>query len=91
MVSEQRCPICQAVVSPSVRYPRYICSRCRTEAVDEDGRPLGFDFSPSEGFFAWYEDTKEARDSGICFIRGVRCLAGEEYWGGVVVYPYEGE
>lgn len=91
MPNEQKCPVCEAVVVPSVRYPRYVCSECSAKAVDENGRRLRFDFSPSEGFTARYEDTMEPRESGICFINGIRCLAGEEYWGGVVVYPYEGE
>ena len=92
MFSEQRCPICSAEVVPSQRYPSYVCSECWAKAIDENGRRLGFGFSPNAGYCVWYEDTKEARDTGICFIEGTRCWAGEDYWGGTVVcYPYEGE
>jgi len=93
MFSEQKCPICSATVEPSPRYPNYICSECWTKAVDDDGRPLGFGYSPEIGqYTVWYKDTKEPRENGICFIDGMRCRAQEDYWGGTVVcYPYEGE
>ncbi len=92
MPAEQKCPICLTDVTPSARYPKYLCSACWSRAVDENGRSLSFGYSPNVGYCVWYEDNKEPRETGICFIDGVRCWAGEDYWGGsVVAYPYDGE
>jgi|RhiMethySRZTD1v2_1073278.scaffolds.fasta_scaffold175359_2 hypothetical protein len=91
-MSEQKCPICNSIVAESARYPKYVCSDCWSRAVDENGRPLAFGYSPDDGYCVWYADTLEPRQTGICFIDGVRCWAGEDYWGGsVVAYPYDGE
>lgn len=91
-MSEQFCPICSASVTPSLRYPRQICSECWSRAIDECGRKLVFGYLPVPGYSVFYEDTKEPRENGICFVDGVKCWAGEDYWGGsVVAYPYDGE
>ena len=91
-MSEQKCPICLADVTPSARYPKRVCSGCWSRAVDETGRALGFGYSKDVGYCVLYADTNEPRDTGICFIDGIRCWAGEDYWGGsVVAYPYDGE
>jgi hypothetical protein len=91
-MSEQRCPICSAEVAPSLRYPKQICPECWSRAVDENGRKLVFGYLPEADYCVFYEDTKELRPTGICFVDGIRCWAGEDYWGGsVVAYPYDGE
>lgn len=91
-MSQQLCPICSTEVAPSQRYPKRICSDCWALAVDEAGRRLVFGYLPGSDYCVLYEDTREPRPSGICFIKGVRCWAGEDYWGGsVVAYPYDGE
>ncbi|MEQ1764881.1 MAG: hypothetical protein ABL984_17260 [Pyrinomonadaceae bacterium] len=91
-MSEQCCPICAASVAPSLRYPKQICSECWSGAVDEEGRKVTFGYLSDAGYCVFYEDSNEPRPTGICFIRGVRCWAGEDYWGGsVVAYPYDGE
>ena len=92
MPIEQKCPICSAAVASSLRYPNKVCSECWGKAVDENGRSLSFGYSPDAGYCIWYNDTKEPRDTGICFIDGIRSWAVEDYWGGsIVCYPYEGE
>lgn len=85
---EQRCPICDALVHPSARYPVYLCPACASEAVDSTGRALEFsNVSVSGGFLARYADTGEAYGSHECFVRGVRCFADEAYLGSIVVRP----
>jgi hypothetical protein len=84
----QTCPICRAEVTPSLRYPHYLCGHCVQRAADEVGRPLRFsNESFSGGFIAQYADTGEARNSHICFIDGVECWADEDYFGGIVIRP----
>jgi hypothetical protein len=87
--SEQKCPICQVPVPPSPRYPRYVCYDCYIRAVDEEGRSLSFsNVSFSGGFRAIYGDTREERDSHICYIDGIRCWANEAHMGGIVIQPH---
>ena len=89
-MSEQRCPICSAAVEPNVRYRNYVCFDCCSKAVDENGRKLGFgNQSFSGGFVAWYADTKETRDTHLCYIDGIECWADEAHMGGVVIRVYD--
>lgn len=91
MSVEQKCPICLTPVSPSERYPRYVCEKCYTKAADEDGRQLTFsNVGLSGGFAALYRDTHEERDSHVCYIDGIECLADEARFGGIVIQPVEG-
>lgn len=84
----QHCPICQAEVAPSRRYPRYVCGTCDGKATDEHGRPLTFsNESFSGGFVARYADTGARRDNHICWIDGVQCWADEARFGGIVIQP----
>ena len=62
---------------------------CFVKAVDENGRSLSFsNVSFSGGFAARYADTREERDSHICYIDGVKCWADEAHMGGIVIQPY---
>ncbi len=60
--------------------------------MDENGRPLDL-FNPEllGGFTAAYRDTGERldtpRDQRACVIDGVRCVAREAHFGGIVVQP----
>ena len=86
----QRCPICLIELTPSPRYPRYVCAACAGRAVDEDGRSLEFsNESFSGGFVAKYSDTGEARDSHTCYIDGVKCRADEAHFGGIIIQPID--
>lgn len=88
--ASQPCPICGVAQPYSPRYPRYLCRDCAAQASDESGRPLKFNnVSFSGGFQALYADTGEPRDSHLCYIRGIRCRADEDYWGGIVIQPHE--
>lgn len=70
----------------SARYPHYACPTCVAEATDEAGRPLQLlNWDNAEGFMGKYRDTGELRGQHECYIRGIRCWAGEAYMGGIVV------
>ena len=85
-MDDYRCPICGTSGEVSQRYPRYICVECAHRAVDESGRGLKFsNVALSGGFEARYRDNNEVRDSHVCFVDGVRCLADEAHMGGIVV------
>lgn len=92
MSETQRCPICLAEVFYFPRYPKYVCSSCFDKAADENNRPLDFsNESIGGGFIAFYKDTRETRDSHICYIDGIKCRADEHYFGGIVIQPYDRE
>ena len=82
----QKCPICQVEVQTSARYPNYLCNSCASRACDAEKRLLKFyNETLTGGFLAFYTDTGEKYDSHICYIDGVKCWAGEDYYGGIVV------
>lgn len=84
----QRCPICAAEVRANPRYPRYLCGRCVRLAVSVDGRPLAFyNVDMSGGCAGKYTDTGEAYAGHACFVAGVRCVADEGRFGGIVIEP----
>ncbi|MBK7392270.1 MAG: hypothetical protein IPI64_03080 [Chloracidobacterium sp.] len=92
MAKVQDCPICDAKIPKSERYPRYVCDNCYLRATDEAGRSLSFsNVSLSGGFTAIYSDTHEERNSHECYIDGVRCRADEARFGGIVIEPYDEE
>ena len=85
-MDEYRCPICGNVGEVSRRYPNYICVECAHRAVDENGWRLKFsNVAVSGGFEARYADNNEIRDSHICYVEGIRCIADEAHMGGIVV------
>lgn len=84
---EVPCPICEAPVVKSTRYPRQVCGACVIEAVDRHGRPLRFANTEllGHGFRAALPDGTEPEEPHACYIRGIRCHADEAYFGGIVV------
>jgi hypothetical protein len=85
---EHPCPICGAPALALVRYPHRLCPACVTEAVDSMGRRLSFGNSDaSGGFEARYAEDGSHYDGSDCFVRGVRCRAEENRFGGIVVQP----
>jgi hypothetical protein len=85
-MDEYECPICGRSGEVSLRYPHYICVECAHRAVDENGQRLKFsNVALSGGFEARYVDGDEIRDSHVCYVDGVRCLADEAHMGGIVV------
>jgi hypothetical protein len=60
----------------------------RGEVVAPDGQPLRFfNLSWSSGFGAEFADTAEPYESAICYIDGVKSLADEARFGGIVIQP----
>ena len=85
-MDEYECPICGLAGEFSPRYPRYVCVDCARRAADENGRALTFsNVALSGGFEARYADNNEVRDSHICYVDGIRCIADEARMGGIVV------
>lgn len=86
----QHCPICNATVASSERYPNYVCQTCVIKASTLDGRLLVFgNIGVSGGFIARFKDTGAESMSHECYIQGVRCRANEAYFGGIVIQPEE--
>ncbi len=83
---ETACPICGAGKLLVPRYPTQLCWPCVLEAVDEKGRPVRFYNTDFMGFGCERVDDEGKRvETGACLVRGVRCLAAEAYFGGIVV------
>ena len=86
----QKCPICSVEVSSNVRYPNYVCGDCAKKATDENGRSLTFyNTHLSGGFEAIYTENNKPRDGNVCFINGIKCIASEARFGGIVIQPEE--
>jgi hypothetical protein len=84
-MADQRCPICDAEVTPSLRYPSYVCVACVRLASAADGRRVEFWDYPDFG--GRYIESREPYMSEECFVRGVRCYAAIAYMGGTVIRP----
>lgn len=89
--NKQCCPICKKDVQPSSRYPRYICAECIKSATDMKGKEVMF-YNTSlsgHGCAALYRANRAKYESLICYINGIKCIAGEGYLGGIVIQPVE--
>lgn len=76
MQEEQRsqpCPICNGETPYSQRYPRHVCRACLAEGVEVNGKT-----SPLEEVDVYYRPVR-------CTVKGVRCIAEEAHFGGIVV------
>ncbi|MEV4706712.1 hypothetical protein [Actinoplanes sp. NPDC049316] len=88
----QRCPICRTEVRTNPRYPDHLCQDCATRAIAADGRPLKFfNTSATGGFEAIYADDNTPAEAvtrdHVVFVDGVRCVANEARFGGIVIRP----
>ncbi len=82
------CPICAAPVGSWERYPNLLCVSCGALARDERGRPrFQNETLLGSGFIAEVEDEGVwlRVESGTCWVKGRRCVAGEHRFGGIVV------
>jgi len=66
-----------------------LCVPCAALASDEQGRPMRFrnETMLAAGFIAEVDDDGVWRrvDSGACTVNGIRCIAREHRFGGIVV------
>ena len=84
------CPICQADVPASPRYPDALCAACAGAATDLEGRPVQFyNVDMTGGVMVHFPDDGTCREFGTfdCLVRGVRCRVEENRFGGVVLRP----
>lgn len=86
----QTCPICRTEVTPSARYPRYLCRDCMGRATAPDGGRLEFfNASMSGGYTARFVATGADYPSHDCLVDGVQCRADEAHMGGIVLQPVD--
>ncbi|MEO3405879.1 hypothetical protein AAFN85_18350 [Mucilaginibacter sp. CAU 1740] len=86
---QQHCPTCNRYIKHNERYPDYVCNKCMDVIADKAGSPVMFYNITNDGHGCqgkYIEDGKLYRSSR-CFIKGVKCFAGEAYFGGIVIRP----
>jgi hypothetical protein len=92
------CRVCGATIPRWERYPRLVCNACELLAQDAAGRRMRFlnESILGTGFVAQVEtdagwEVVQPGDLHVeCVIRGVRCVAAEHRFGGIVVQTVEG-
>jgi len=96
VIAKQKCPVCGKGQQPSERYPRYICTECVGRVTDKAGRAVTFSDAVVKngkalmgGVYGSYVDTGAQYRFKTCYIRGVRCIAAEAHFGGIVIQPDE--
>lgn len=88
----QKCPICNAEVTPSERYPNYACGDCVDRALNKDGHPVKFFNTGFDGGFVAVtekESVQTKSEDHICFIDNKKFYADEARFGGIVVVPFK--
>ena len=88
----QHCPICKRQVEHSNHFPDYVCNACAENATDAAGEPVIFyhaRFISKNGFQGYYRRNNELVPfaGNVCFIKGVKCYATNDYEGGIVIQP----
>lgn len=86
----QTCPVCNAIVKSSDRYPNYICMDCVDKAKTSEGFSVQYKNKDIGGGFVAIIDKngmKEKSNNHICFIDSIKCYADETKFGGIVVIP----
>lgn len=95
----QFCSRCKKRVMYYPRYPKRICGDCsRLEIKDENGYRLGFSNVGMSGGFvvSYYLDDKLIKQTQdewgkICYIEGVKYIADEAKFGGIVIQKADDE
>ena len=85
----QYCSICNREVRFNPRYKNYVCNDCLEESppVDDQGRYMEFFDDIREGIICKINDERIPRETFyICYVKGVRCVAEEARFGGVVIH-----
>lgn len=80
------CPICSQPVQYWERYPGLLCHECSKRTTDKNGtRVSHYNVSLSGGCYGVYEQEKEPYMDPYCYVDGVKCIADEHRFGGIVV------
>jgi hypothetical protein len=85
---KKECPICKTPMPLSERYPLTICNAHYGECHDIQGNVVTYENEDLEGGFVSYHTIGEKiikRNDGTCFVRGIKCVAGEARMGGIVI------
>lgn len=85
------CPICQAQVLHSERYPKQVCNECSERTCDANGRNISFmSWSFAGGLLGTYSDTGARYTESFCYIDGIKCRAEEDRFGrGIIIEAVE--
>ena len=96
MLNQTPCPICESMIEYFERYPTYICGNCVAKLVDVNGVPIRFEnqsllgtgiiallLNPATGDYDLPDQISSM--TGEAFCNGVRCVAEEAHFGGVIV------
>ena len=84
----KQCPICNETMIATERYPLAVCARHYSECLDGDGNRVEF---VNEGMWGGLVSHHHVggevvmRSDPNCFVRGVKCCAGEARYGGIVI------
>lgn len=80
------CPICGQPVQCWERYPGLLCQNCSNRTTDKNGLNVNHNnVSISGGCYGIYSDSKEPYSDPYCYVDGVKCIADEHRFGGIVV------
>ena len=88
MSATKLCPLCSVETPYSERYPNRICNAHYEECYDAQGNAVRYENEDEFGGFVSFhtlENKIVKRNDGICFIRGIKCSAGEARMGGIVI------
>ena len=87
----QYCPICNAEVKFSSRYPNYLCNSCAEKKTDIRGEKVIFynTHLMGHGCQGYYlrNDKLEEFPGNVCYVAGIECFASEGYFGGIITRP----
>jgi len=95
-LNETPCPTCESMIEYFERYPNYICGNCVAKLVDVNGVPIRFEnqsllgtgiiallLNPATGDYDLPDQISSM--TGEAFCNGLRCVAEEARFGGVIV------
>jgi len=95
-LNETPCPTCGSMIEHFERYPNYICGNCVAKLVDVNGVPIRFEnqsllgtgiiallLNPATGDYDLPDQISSM--TGEAFCNGLRCVAEEARFGGVIV------
>ena len=96
MLNNVPCPTCGSMIEHFERYPNYICGNCVAKLVDVNGVPIRFEnqsllgtgiiallLNPATGDYDLPDQISSM--TGEAFCNGLRCVAEEARFGGVIV------